>query len=1070
MNNLERDWMYDRLDGRGGINSSFVTGVDNFIQFALSQRNYMSGNKARCPCKKCHSIKYIDVEIIEYHLFNFGFVEDYFVWEYQGEKDVIGEIASGNDLHGGSQPESGFDNPYRQMVLDAAGPNFGQGSSWQSYSNIEVDSSHPYEHSMEEEPNSSMEEEPNPESQRFYNLLQAADEKLYPGSFLSQLAVVSRMLNIKMENTLSQRGYNQMIQLLKEALPEDNKVLDSYYQTKKLVRSLGLPVEKIDCCDSRCMLYWGDDEHLTSCKFCGNQRYKHRVGSRKRKLVPYKKMYYFPLIPRLKKLYASHATAADMRWHHEHTQEDWVMHHPSDSEAWKNFNETHSFFAAEPRNVRLGLCTDGFQPFSQSGRKYSSWPVIVTPYNLPPGMCMKEAYMFLTVIVPGPNNPKHKIDVYLQPLIKELTLFWETGVEAFDISKKQNFQLRAALMWTISDFPTYSMLSGWRTAGKLACPYCMEETQSFRLQYGSKTSWFDSHRMFLDQHHPFRRYRKNFLKVLNIDKKTKDNIQSRQYMVNYRDRPLLANDTSGKYPKAIYTIDKEERAILFNWVKGLKFPDGYVSNLGRCPDTNAKRLFGMKSHDCHVFMQRLMPIAFRELLPNLTSTTLRVDDMERLEADIPQILCKLERIFPPGFFDSMEHLPVHLPYEAKIAGPVQYRWMYPFERYLGTLKRMIGNNASVEGSICEAYLMKESTHLFSHYFKPHVMTRNHDVDRNDDGGAGEDLEGNLSIFTHPGRLWGEAKKRNLSLEEIKAAQTYILLNCKEVEPFVSMYVQRLQGEFPNPSQGQIDESLEAYFSIWFKEYVRCNHIENKFLRSLAHGPLISATCHSVYFTNGYKFHTDSHGSARSTMNSGVCISDPNFGDYCGRIKEIIQVEFREDPLKQTVLFNCEWFDPTMDVGIKKHNQYKLVYVNHRHRYKKYEPFILAMQATQVCYVSYPSKKKDKDDWVAVLKVKPPNVVELPDEEVMVTAPDLNVPFQVEVHEIDMNVLIDENILLYDPNGNAIEMDEPIDDRLLPKHHEIQDESTEEEYEIEEEYETEETTEDEEEFEEGTDSD
>lgn len=90
-----------------------------------------------------------------------------------------------------------------------------------------------------------------------------------------------------------------------------------------------------------------------------------------------------------------------------------------------------------------------------------------------------------------------------------------------------------------------------------------------------------------------------------------------------------------------------------------------------------------------------MSIAFRELLSSnvwqaltklslffkdLTSTTLRVDDMERLEAGTPQILCKLERIVSPGFFDSMEHLPVHIPYEVRIAGPVQYRWIYPFER------------------------------------------------------------------------------------------------------------------------------------------------------------------------------------------------------------------------------------------------------------------------------------------------------------------------------------------------------------------------------------------------------
>ena len=55
------------------------------------------------------------------------------------------------------------------------------------------------------------------------------------------------------------------------------------------------------------------------------------------------------------------------------------------------------------------------------------------------------------------------------------------------------------------------------------------------------------------------------------------------------------------------------------------------------------------------------------------------------------------------------------------------------------------------------------------------------------------------------------------------------------------------------------------------------------------------------------------------MNSVLCISDSNFGDYYGRIIEIIQVEYRESPLKQTVLFKCEWFDPTMDVGVKRHS-------------------------------------------------------------------------------------------------------------------------------------------------------
>jgi len=52
-----------------------------------------------------------------------------------------------------------------------------------------------------------------------------------------------------------------------------------------------------------------------------------------------------------------------------------------------------------------------------------------------------------------------------------------------------------------------------------------------------------------------------------------------------------------------------------------------------------------------------------------------------MKENIPIILCKLERILPLGFFDSMEHLPIHLPHEALLSGLVQYRWMYPFERY-----------------------------------------------------------------------------------------------------------------------------------------------------------------------------------------------------------------------------------------------------------------------------------------------------------------------------------------------------------------------------------------------------
>ena len=187
------------------------------------------------------------------------------------------------------------------------------------------------------------------------------------------------------------------------------------------------------------------------------------------------------------------------------------MCHPSDAAEWKHFQDIHSQFAEEPRNVYLGLCTDGFNPFGMS-RNHSLWPVILTPYNLPPDMCMNTEYLFLTILNSGPNHPRASLDIFLKPLIEELKELWSTGVEAYDVSLNQNFNLKAVLLWTISDFPAYGMLSGWTTHGKLACPICMEDTNAFYLPNGRKTCWFDCHRRFLPRDHPLRKNRKDFLK------------------------------------------------------------------------------------------------------------------------------------------------------------------------------------------------------------------------------------------------------------------------------------------------------------------------------------------------------------------------------------------------------------------------------------------------------------------------------------------------------------------------------------------------------------------------------
>ena len=65
----------------------------------------------------------MDVETIKHQLYKSGFVDNYFIWKQQEEKNMIGDISCDKDLNGGSKPELGYDNPYRQMILDAAGSN-----------------------------------------------------------------------------------------------------------------------------------------------------------------------------------------------------------------------------------------------------------------------------------------------------------------------------------------------------------------------------------------------------------------------------------------------------------------------------------------------------------------------------------------------------------------------------------------------------------------------------------------------------------------------------------------------------------------------------------------------------------------------------------------------------------------------------------------------------------------------------------------------------------------------------------------------------------------------------------
>ena len=145
--------------------------------------------------------------------------------------------------------------------------------------------------------------------------------------------------------------------------------------------------------------------------------------------VPAKVMWYFPLIPRLKRLFKNKTNAKLMRWHKEEHKQDNMLRHPADGSQWRKVDRTFPIFANDARNIRFGLSMDGMSPFGEKNNGHSTWPVTLCIYNLPPWLCMKRKFIMMPVLIPSPKQPGNDIDVYLKPLIEDLLLLWkEEGV------------------------------------------------------------------------------------------------------------------------------------------------------------------------------------------------------------------------------------------------------------------------------------------------------------------------------------------------------------------------------------------------------------------------------------------------------------------------------------------------------------------------------------------------------------------------------------------------------------------------------------------------------------------
>jgi hypothetical protein len=465
--------------------------------------------------------------------------------------------------------------------------------------------------------------------------------------------------------------------------------------------------------------------------------------------------------------------------------------------------------------------------------------------------------------------------------------------------------------------------------------------------------------------------------LLNIKGKTKDTENARLDMVEMGIREELApqsTDTRTFLPPACHTLSRKEKKSFCMCLRSIKVPHGYSSNVKSLVSMKDLKLVGLKSHDCHVLMQQLLPVAIRGILPKkvrdvltrlclffnaICSKVIDPKKLDELENEGAVILCQLEMYFPPSFFDIMVHLIVHLVREIRLCGPVYLRWMYPVERYMKILKGYVKNQHRPEASIVEKYIAEEAIEFCSDYMSE------------------ADAIG-IPKSHHGARCGGirGIKLKSVGREQVLQAQLYILNNTDVVQPYIFAHQNIVKENFPRMNEKWLLNEHNKTFLKWFKDTISADNSCSETLKSLARAPKFDIITWTGYVINNFTFYTKTQDQNSTMQNSGVKIvaeslhfssskdKNPILASisYYGIIEEIWEINFITFKVP---LFKCKWFDTnsgvkTDDFGFTLVDFEKLAYTD--------EPFIMASQAKQVFYVSDPSNNSNKK-WSVVLQGK-----------------------------------------------------------------------------------------------------
>ncbi|GJS94959.1 hypothetical protein Tco_0801927 [Tanacetum coccineum] len=539
-----------------------------------------------------------------------------------------------------------------------------------------------------------------------------------------------------------------------------------------------------------------------------------------------------------------------------------------DSQAWRTIDEKFPEIVEDPRNLRLGISADGVD-VNRGNRHHSVWPALTVICNLPPWLCMKRKFIILSVLISG--YPGNDIDVFLEPLVDELHTLFETGVETYDASTKDNFNLHAVVLWTINDYPALGTLCGCPYSGFKGCVVCGKDTYCVRLSASPKQSYV-GHKRYLPYNHAFRKQKKAF---------------------NGQQEFLLASNPM--IGEQIYNERGEDSKQKRNTTE----EEGSSSQVNEQNGAYWKKF----------------NIWYRKL-----SKEIRLQELDKMQAELVVTLCLLEKFFPPSFFDIM------------------------------VIKGHVQNRNRPEGCIAEVTIMEETIKFFSEYHKSMktigIPPAKHETDENEEGkqlSAGKSSEVSAELFLKP--------------------HLYVIQNTDEIVPYIDK-------SFAKWLRKEVERELAIS-----KESV------SETVRWISYGPRATIVKYDAYNINGYTFCTKCH-DGKVYQNSGVSVEAIDLhiskegattrqAFYYGVLQEIWVLDYR---FRQIPLLKYDWVNHRAG-GVKRDTTLGYTLVDLNNLGHKVNPFILASQVRQVFYVKDQIDKKLS----IVFKTPPKNYKDTYDE-------------------------------------------------------------------------------------------